>query len=337
MSQAQPTLVSSGAETYALGRVLPGQRDGSQLWFESVSKFLNETLGFKHCEAYPSLLSSPDGECLILLYVDDMLIVTEQEYFDGKLVPTLTSKYKTSVHCMKQPGDTFEFLNRIHVLVDEQTIHIQQNPRHFDKLFEVVGIQCTMNPKKVPCHELMCEVDDTPALGLDKATRYRSAVGILLYLASDLVECAFTIRGLAQFMSAPTERSWMMLKHLCLYRLSVRNHSLRLRIPSDGLWHSPCSDDGLVIELFSDSDWAAHKGHRRSVSSGMVCFQGCLLLATSRTQRIVAPSSAEVEIHAAVSTTFDGLLLRVCVEFCTGEKVNLKIILDNSAAKQVMQ
>ena len=68
---------------------------------------------------------------------------------------------------------------------------------------------------------------------------------------------------------------------------------------------------GLVLEMFSDSDWAAHKGHRRSVSSGIVCFQGCLLLATSRTQRVVALSSAEAEVHAAVSTTCDGLLLRV--------------------------
>ena len=37
--QVQPTLVSSGTETYALGRVLPGQRDGSQLWFESALSF----------------------------------------------------------------------------------------------------------------------------------------------------------------------------------------------------------------------------------------------------------------------------------------------------------
>ena len=192
--------------------MLPGQRDGSQLWFESVTSFLHEKLGFEHCSAYPSLLRSPGGECLILLHVDDMLVVTDEEFFHGKFIPTLTGKYKTSVHCMSQAGDTFEFLKRIHVLVDDEHIHIQQNPRHFDKLFEVVGVQNTMNPKKVPCHELMCEVDDTAALTPDKATRYRSAVGILLYLASDLVECAFTIRGLAQHMSAPTERSWMMLK-----------------------------------------------------------------------------------------------------------------------------
>eukprot|EP00435_Cladocopium_sp_Y103_P071106 s873_g36.t1 len=278
-----------------------------------------------------------NDKCLILLHVDDMLVLTEQSYFDEQLCPTLSGKYKTSVHCMKHAGDSFEFLKRIHTMVDHDTIHIQQNPRHFDKLFEIVGVQGSVHSKKVPCHELMTEVDDTPGLPPEKASRYRSAVGVLLYLASDLIECAYTIRGLAQFMSAPTERAWTMLKHLCLYLMSVRDNSLRLHICLDGLWHSPSNDDGVVLEMFSDSDWAAHKGHRRSVSSGIICFQGCLLLATSRTQKVVALSSAEAEVHAAVSTTCDGLLLRVCIEFCTGEKVRLKIILDNSAAKQVLQ
>ena len=42
------------------------------------------------------------------------------------------------------------------------------------------------------------------------------------------------------------------------------------------------------------------------------------------------PHSAEAEIHAAVSTACDGILLRVCIEFAQ-EKVRLKIILGNSA------
>eukprot|EP00435_Cladocopium_sp_Y103_P049927 s1227_g15.t1 len=211
-------------------------------------------------------------------------------------------------------------------------LSIQQNPRHFDKLFEVVGISDAVHAKKVPCHELMNEVDDTPLLSAEKASRYRFAVGILLYLTSDLVECAYTIRGLAQFLSSSTERSWTMLTHLCLYLTSVRDNSLRLRVSEDGLWHSPSNHDGVVIELFSESDWAAHKGR-----SGVIFFQGRLLLSTSRAQRIVALSSAEAEIHAAVSTTCDVFLLRVCIAFFFGKPVRLKLILDNSAAKQVLQ
>ena len=82
---------------------------------------------------------------------------------------------------MKQPGDSFEFLKRIHTMVDENTIHIQQNPRHFDKLFEVVGINGSMHSKKVPCHELMNEPDNTPFLNAEKASKFRSVVGVLLY------------------------------------------------------------------------------------------------------------------------------------------------------------
>ena len=128
-----------------------------------------------------------------------------------------------------------------------------------------------------------------------------------------------------------------MLKHLCLYLTSVGNNTLRLHVREDGLWHSPINDGGLVIELFTDSDWAAHKGYRRSVSSGAVFFQYCLLLPTSRAQGILALSSAEAEVHAAVSTTCDALLLRVCIGFCLGKTTRLKSILDNTAAKQLLQ
>ena len=51
----------------------------------------------------------------------------------------------------------------------------------------------------------MSEVDNTPALSPRKlrATDLR----LVFYIWPE-IECAFTIRGLAQFMSAPTERSW---------------------------------------------------------------------------------------------------------------------------------
>ena len=68
----------------------------------------------------------------------------------------------------------------------------------------------------------------------------------------------------------------------------------------------------------------------------MIIFARRSHLPTSRTQRIVTLSSAEAEIPAAVSTTCDGILLGVCSGFCLGRPVPLKLILDNSAAKQVL-
>ena len=68
----------------------------------------------------------------------------------------------------------------------------------------------------------------------------------------------------------------------------------------------------------------------------MIFFQSCLLSATSRSQRVVALSSAEAELHAAVSATCDGILLRLCLVFCLNAPVRLKLMLDNVAAKQIL-
>lgn len=59
VNQKQPTLVRYGDQQFALAKVLPGQRDGSQLWFESVTAFFRDSLKIESCQAYPSLLRSP--------------------------------------------------------------------------------------------------------------------------------------------------------------------------------------------------------------------------------------------------------------------------------------
>ena len=266
-----------------------------------------------------------------------MLIVAEERYFHDILVPTVNSRHKTSVQVMSSVGDSIEFLKRTHVLVEPGTIHIQRNSRHFDKLFEITGVKVSMHAKKTPCHDLMNEPDKTNELDPAKASLYRSAIGVLMYLSSDLIECAYTIRGLAQYMAKPTQRSWVLLRRLCLYRISVRHNVLRLKVKPNGLWHSPETDEGPVLELFSDSDWATHKATRRSVSAGFAFFAGCLLLATSRTQRIISLSSAEAEVVAAVSTVCDGMLLQLCLIFCLGYHVRLKLSLDNTAARHILQ
>jgi len=101
VDQVQPTLVSSGKDTFALGKVLPGQCDGSQLWFEGVSGFLRERLSFRHCDAYPGLLGNE--ECLSFLHVDDMLVLTEQQYFGTKLMPSLSGKSVASIRFPSTP------------------------------------------------------------------------------------------------------------------------------------------------------------------------------------------------------------------------------------------
>ena len=133
-----------------LGKVLPGQRDGSQQWYDSVTSFTRRKLNFESCAAYPCLLRAADAICILLLHVDDMQIVCEEPFFFQNLIPTFESTYKISVSVMKDVGDEINFLKRTHVLVEDNVIHIQQNRRHFDKLFEVVGVSSKLKAKKTP-------------------------------------------------------------------------------------------------------------------------------------------------------------------------------------------
>ena len=92
--QKIPTLVSyddkSGNHVeFSLGRVLPGQRDGALLWHESITAFLLEEMSIGCCEAYPSLLRSKCGSCMMLLHVDDILCLCTRDFLDKTLEPTL--------------------------------------------------------------------------------------------------------------------------------------------------------------------------------------------------------------------------------------------------------
>ena len=83
------TDAAGAATNYVLGRVLPGQRNGSQMWHESFSKFLQNELKIHECEPYPCLLKSPQTECALLLNVDDVLCLVKHDYLRNVLEPTL--------------------------------------------------------------------------------------------------------------------------------------------------------------------------------------------------------------------------------------------------------
>ena len=187
-----------------------------------------------------------------------------------------------------------------------------------------------MRPKKTQCHDLMTEEDKRELVDATAPSAYRSAIGVLMYLASKFVECAYTIRGLAQCMSKPTERSWLMLKQ-CIFWVQGPIHSSCRSNQMDFGTHLKLQME-IVLELLSVSAWAT----TRSVSACVIFFQGCMLHASSQTQQVVSLSSAEAELHSSVSCVCDVFMLKHCIVFCLDRPIRLKLILDNSAARQVL-
>ena len=100
---------------YILGKVSPGQRNGSQMWHESFSSFLREDLMIAECAAYPCLLRTESAEdhgrpsCLLLLHVDDVLCLSKRSYLESTLLPALKARYKISHEMMSGEGHELTF------------------------------------------------------------------------------------------------------------------------------------------------------------------------------------------------------------------------------------
>ncbi|CAE7244295.1 RE1 [Symbiodinium sp. CCMP2592] len=342
VKQTRLVIVQHAGVRYVLGRVLPGQRDGSKEWYLAFSSFLDEALGFKKCDALPSLIREPASKFSMQMHVDDLLGAGSKRFLLERLRPTLESKYRVSIRILEAPGDTISFLKRHHTLLADGKMLLTPSAKHFEKLFSVMKIDERSAPKKTPYAPQLDEVDNSELLACADAKAFRCAIGILLYLAVDLIECQGAIRALSSYMTSPTRNAQAALRHLLKYLLEGQHHGLLLDRRNcyngvSGEIPRP-SQPILCLEAFSDANWAAHRGSRKSVSSGMVFVAGCLLYSSSRTQRVIALSSGESELLAATSTLCDALFVRQLLAFIADdEPPQIHHFLDASAAKGIME
>ena len=207
-----------------LHSLLPGQRNGSQMWHDSFSSFLRDELRITPCDAYPCLLRAENSECVLLLHVDDVLCLVKENYLNTTLVPALRAKYKISLDVVCKEGDELTFLKRKHAMVTPDQLAIQSHPKHLEKLFELLKIKRSLMPKKTPGHPLLDEPDNSKELDAQYAKIYRSCLGILLYISSDYIECQYSIRALSHSMSKPTVHSELFCMLATLMYVFVGMH-----------------------------------------------------------------------------------------------------------------
>ena len=346
--QVRPTYVTyvhpdGSKELFYLGFVLPGQRSGSSDWYDDFMKFLGTNLDIVECPAHPSLVKTADqsSRFAMQLHVDDMLGFAKRKFVHETFLPTLKKKYKVTAQLIENVGDFVTFLKRKHLLMSESELLLTPSPKHFDKLFALLRLDERASPKKTPYMPQLDEIDESHELQSEEASIYRSGIGLLLYLAVDLPECQCAIRALASRMAKPTQVAMLGLRHLAKYLISARHNGVMIvkTDPGEGLLgpRNDAGDQSIVLESFSDSNWASRKGTRRSVSASVLSVAGNLLFSSSRTQRVVALSSGEAELLSAASSLCDGIMIRELLDFLGYGRVKIFHHLDASAAKAILE
>ena len=222
VGQERPTLVHTidaqgNIKSFALGRVLPGQRDGSLLWYRAITNVLKSRVGLEEHVPYPCTLKSKDASCAVMIHVDDLLVAGKKSFVLGKLLTELRKTYHISMQCMEHPGDEITFLKRLHVLHHDgrmTRMTIQTHAKHISQLRTLLGMNPKVQNKKSPAHSDIDREDTTEDLPADAATTFRTCIGILMYLASDIPHCQYVVRHLSTYSSRPTAKSLTVLRHL---------------------------------------------------------------------------------------------------------------------------
>ena len=132
-------------------------------------------------------------------------------------------------------GDELSFLKRTHVLHADGRMTIQTHHKHVSQMRSLLKLNGKMQSKKSPGLADMDKEDTSKELNVFAGTTFRTCVGILMYLASDLPHCQHVVRHLSTYSSRPTEKSMCVLKHLVNYLACHGDLCMSLK------WDSRCS------------------------------------------------------------------------------------------------
>ena len=179
---------------WQLRKILPGQRNGAQRWFQDFAWHLRR-LGFKCCGAMPSVLKHTTKRVAINVHVDDDLIGSESEADLLWVVAELKKIYKLQMEgpVLQGPvgaGEELSYLKKTYIFL-EDGICIKSNPKYIEHLLKLYNLG-NRKDKQVPEHCLLGHPDTSPELDVHGQSLFRSGLGIAMYLSQDRLDWTFS-------------------------------------------------------------------------------------------------------------------------------------------------
>ena len=282
-----------------------------------------------------------DGHLYLTIHVDDLLLVGDEKTAEGFIKFMEGKGWKIEKRGPLHSGE-FSYLKKQMEII-EKGITIRPDQQHIKDLAKLTNVdqkKCRSTPGDGNFNELSKEDE---AMNHEDITKYRSAVGKLLYIAPDRPDIQYVAQGLASLMSCPTKKGWRAMQHVSSYLLGAMNegilfeHGAKGRCmlnTDDNIYEWDIDQDSKsVIEVICDADYAGQRDSRKSVSSVQIFLNGCLVESYVRSQRSIALSSGESEYVAMVGGCSEGIFIRHCWQFLTDEEAEMVCRSDSSAAR----
>ena len=301
---------------WKLKKSLYGLKQSGRNWNNVLHEFLLQE-NFVQSFADPCLYSKfvNDSRVILIVWVDDIIISTENENILSDVKKALCNKFK-----MKDLKRLSWFLG-IEFSFEKDCITMNQT-KYLEKMLDRFGMS-DCKPKATPCDLSVNKmIDDSDELS--DARLYREIIGSLIYVMTGTrPDLCYVVSKLSQYMAKPSKAHLNLAKHCLRYLKGTLNYSLRFS-----------RSDKLKLIGFCDADWGASED-RFSISgySFQLSSKGPLISWKSRKQRTVALSSCEAEYVALTDGLQEAKFLRQLFADMTGfDKTCVTVFADNQGA-----
>ena len=294
---------------WCLNKALYGLRTAPKLW----QQHLGATLAQLHLEQLKSDRCVWVGQHFaILCYVDDLIIIGEQSTSNNfiKQLSSIFDLKHVSIFSTTQP---LIFLGKKLVKHNDNSISISLSKEYYNKLLQPFGLNSEHINSLSTKLSKRPRLDSTAALTKEQHHQYRQSVGQLLWLSLVRPDLQHAARDLSKHLVAPTQLDLQQLKHCLRYIKDTQHYQLHLRPQPPPGNHLPLQQGQripLLIERYSDSDWAGDINSRQSTSGSLVTILKNNMHSNSKTQQVIATSSAEAEFYAISSTIANAIHLK---------------------------
>ncbi len=280
-------------------KALYGLKQSPRLWYERLSDFLLQKLGLRRINADHSIFISEAGldGPVVSTFVDDIKIMAPKE--SGQI--SRVKAELTATFSMVDRGPISFYLG-LKVQRDRENRKIKlSQPSYIDKVLSKFHLE-KANAVATPMREsviLQARTEgETSTAGRE---RYQGMIGSIMFsMVETRPDVAFATSVASRFAKNPGHQHTEFVKTILRYLKGSRDRGITYG-----------GQDELLIEGYSDSDWAGDKESRKSTSGFIFMLNGGPVSWCSKRQPTVALSSTEAEYIALTLAAKEATWLRL--------------------------
>jgi len=277
-----PFVGDDGCIVVELNKTLYGLREASRSFHDLITETLRNN-GLTQSRVDKCLFYRTDAEgnrTLVVLYVDDLLIMTTKPEDGAALVASMRKQYD---EITVKEGPSVSFLGMEITTDEEWNVKVKQST-FVGKIIDEAGITDTA-PTAANAEIMRDHRDDPPT---DPSSFYSLTMKLMYAAVRTRPDIIYPVTVLAGRVKAPTVGDRACLDHILRYLNGTREDGLVFR--ADAVWNVSMSVDASFNHHYDA------KGH-----SGLVIFAAtgsAGILIKSLKQKVVANSSCEAELIA---------------------------------------